>query len=190
MRIGNSDGKGSVYTNTGEPMLSRGEQIVRRIENDNMDVSEGSGFWNMKVLFPYTPEKGTLYLTSSRLLFIRKPNPDKVMRGYSYTTGAPDAVADFYRAYKLYKMGAFEYVEIPYSEIEGFYVKRGRAGDVFLPSRPDLTRKALLTRRSKSDDKLQVLRGFLEPFLPLTLPEDRKGTYCLGDNRPFLHRKA
>jgi len=189
MRIGHLDGRNVVYDENGHLILEPGERLLRHVAKDNLDLSEGSSVWNMKMLFSPTPEKGDLYLTSRRLVFIRKPNPSLAFGAYSYPYGIPDALASAYKASALKRQKAFEFCEIALSDVKGYWVKKRTCGIVFLEGMPGRTRKAILYQRGREDDKLTVLRDLLKGMLPVTEPEDKKGSYLLGERYPFLRRR-
>ena len=44
MRTGHVDGAGTVYNENGEPILGKGERIIRSVANDRIDVSEGLSY--------------------------------------------------------------------------------------------------------------------------------------------------
>jgi len=188
MRVGNVDGSGDVYDAKGELILAPGETLLRHLREDNLDVSEGSTVRNMRTLFDSTAEKGRLYLTAKRLILIRTPDPILAAKQDAYALGMADAVADAYKAWDLRRKNAFEYCEIDLAEVEGFWVKKRTYGVLFLKSEPDVTRKAIMYRRGEGDDKFVVLKDLLSRRLPVTAPEDRKGTFVLGAKYPFLGR--
>ena len=188
MQIGHVEGKGAIYDEYGELVLRPGERLVIRIDDDNVHVSEGSGFWNMKTLFHRTAERGNLFITDKRLVLLRKPDPFLAAKYDAYPLGMADAVANAVRAMDLKRMHSWEFCQIDFAEVEGFRVKEHVAGVLFLRSSPQVTRKALLYRKDKSDRKLYFLRDIISKRLPMTEPEDRKGNFLLGARYPFLYR--
>lgn len=189
MRIGHIDGKGVIYNDLGEPILGHGESMLSVVRNDQLDVSEGSSILNMKVLFGSTAERGRLFLTDRRMIFLGTPDAALAAKYDAYPLGMADAIAKGYKATSLRKRGALEYCEIEYGEVEGFWVKKSAYGVLFLDSPRDGTRKAVMYRRGPDDNKFLVLRSMLKGRLPLTEPEDRKGNFLLGKRRPFLGKK-
>ncbi len=189
MRVGHIEGRGEVYDDNGRPVLQPLESLLRQVSDDNVDVSEGSNIWNMKTIFDSTAEKGTLFLTNQRIIFIRKPDPFLAAKDNAYPLGMPDALADAWKAQTLKRLHAYGFCEILLSDIEGFWVKKRTYGVLFLKSHSKGTRKAVLYQRGKADDKFVVLRQLLTPLLGVTEPEDKKGNFLLGAKYPFLSKR-
>jgi len=189
MRTGHVDGAGTVYNENGEPILGKGERIIRSVANDRIDVSEGSSLWNMQTLFGHTAEKGTLHITDGRIIFLLNPDPFLAAKYDAYPLGVPEAVAKAFRARALKSRKALEFCEIELDEVEGFWVKKRTYGVLFLRTSSDLTRKAIMYQRGAADDKFQVLKSLLSSRLPMTEPDDRKGGFLLGVRHPFTGRR-
>ena len=189
MRVGHIDGLGKVYDAEGRPFIDSGERLVWQLTADNLDVSEGSGFWSMRTLFPYSAEKGDLHITTRRILFLRKPDPLLAAKYDAYPLGMADAVANAIRARDLKKMKALEFCEIDLSEVEGFWVRKRDYGVLFLRSDSTVTRKAIMHRRGPGDRKFEVLKDLLSDKLPVTEPEDRQGSFLIGKRYPFRGRR-
>jgi hypothetical protein len=189
MRSGSVEGKGVVYDELGRPILQEHEHIVRSIPNDNLDVSEAVGFAGMRSIFDASAERGVLYITSRRVLYVREPNAVLAAKRNLYPVGMADALADAYKARVLERLDAREFCEIAYDEVEGFWVKRRTYGVLFLKSPSRGTRKAIMYQRGSKDDKFVVLKELLRGRLHETEPEDRNGTFLLGQRSPFLGRR-
>ena len=189
MRSGHVDGKGVVYDDAGRLILFAGESLLREVRDDNLDVSEGSGLWNMRTLFGHTAEKGTLHITDCRIIFLLNPDPFLAAKYDAYPLGVPEAVAKAYRSKMIKSRKALEFCEIELDEVEGFWVKKRTYGVLFLRTSSDLTRKAIMYQRGAADDKFQVLKSLLSGRLPVTEPENRKGGFLLGVRHPFTGRR-
>ena len=189
MRSGHVDGKGVLYDDAGRLILFAGESLLREVRDDNLDVSEGSGLWNMRTLFDSTAEKGTLMITNKRIVLLRRPEPLLAARNDAYPLGMADAVAKAYRSKMIKSRKALEFCEIELDEVEGFWVKKRTYGVLFLRTSSDLTRKAIMYQRGAADDKFQVLKSLLSSRLPMTEPDDRKGGFLLGVRHPFTGRR-
>jgi len=188
MKIGHIDGQGIIYDGRGHLITREMETIPYQSLKDTLDVSEGSSVGNMKNLYGSTAQEGILYITSDRITSITKPDPFRAAKYDAYPLGMADAAANAYKAWDLRRKNAFEYCEIDLAEVEGFWVKKRTYGVLFLKSEPDVTRKAIMYRRGEGDDKFVVLKDLLSRRLPVTAPEDRKGTFVLGAKYPFLGR--
>ena len=190
MRVGHLDGRGVVYDEGGMPLLQEDETILKHVPGDNLSVSEASSLWNMRSFMEQTAEKGDLFLTSQRLIFIRRPDPFLAAKDDAYPLGMADAVAKAYKARTLKSKGVFEFCEISLAEVDGFWVRRNSVGVLFLGSPRNVTRKAVMYRRGPNDDKFAILHKLLSQRLPETEPEDRKGSFLLGARYPFRGRPS
>ena len=157
--------------------------------DDQLDVSEGSGILNMKVLFGSTAETGRLFLTNQRILFLSQPDPLLAAKYDAYPLGMADATSKALKAHALRKQDAHEFCEISLDEIEGFWVKKRTYGVLFLSTFGSGTRKGIMYRRSSTDDKFAVLKSLLTGRLQVTEPEDRRGSFLLGKRFPFLGKR-
>lgn len=189
MQIGHFEGKGRIYDEMGLLVLRQGERLLFHAPGESMDVSEGSGLLNMKRLFGGTAEKGELFVTDKRLALILRPDPALAAKDDMNPYGMADAVAKAYKAYHLKKHKAFEFCIIEYDDVEGFWVRDGKAGFLFLKGPPDVTRKAIMYRKGKDDRKFRVLKEVLSQRLPTTEPEDSRGSFLLGARYPFVGRR-
>jgi hypothetical protein len=130
-----------------------------------------------------------MFITNRRVLFLRKPDPFGAAKYDAYPLGMADAVANAIRARDLKKMHALEFCEVDLAEVEGFWVKKRDYGVLFLKSDPSVTRKAIMHRRGSTDRKFQVLRDLLLKRLPITEPEDGRGSFLIGKRYPFRGRR-
>jgi len=188
MKVGHIDGKGKVYDVKGQFILDPGEELLRHTIGDTLDVTEGSGFWNMKRIFGETAEKGILFITNRRVVLLMAPDPALAAKYDSTPLGIADAVSKAYRAHELKKMRALEYCEIALSDVEGFLVLKRTYGVLFLKSHPSVTRKAIMYLKGPEDDKFLVLRRVLSAYLPETQSLDSKGSFLLGKRYPYRGR--
>ncbi len=189
MQIGHIEGKDRIYDGSGNLILRLGEQVLFRAAEESLDVSEGSGILNMNTLFGGTAETGELYVTDQRIALITRPDPVLAAKYDLYPYGMADAVAKFYKAVSLKRFKALEFCVIEHGEIEGFWVRDGKAGVLFLKGPPDVTRKAIMYRKGKDDRKFRVLKDVLSQRLPTTEPEDSRGSFLLGARYPFVGRR-
>jgi hypothetical protein len=188
MKVGHVDGRGEIYNDKGQLILEPQETVECHVAGDTLNLSEGSSVWNMKTIFGHTAEKGSLVITNRRIVLIMAPDPFLAAKYDSTPYGLADAVSKAYRASALKKMKALEYCEIPFTDVEGFWVVKRTYGVLFLKSSPSVTRKAIMYQRGPKDDKFVVLKRLLSAHLPQTEPEDRKGSFLLGKRYPFRGR--
>lgn len=161
MRVGNLSGLGSVYDQEGNPIFVEGEELVREVPNDNILVMKGKGRLRSKTLLDTTKEKGTIYLTDRRLIFLRKPDPALKFRTYGnpFALGAAYSEAAYARG--LRKVGGMEYLEVYYTEVRSFKSKKSKWTDLHVEGQDGIPVRVLLDRRDRRDDKLALLEELL-----------------------------
>ncbi len=161
MRVGNIGGLGSVYDHNGNPILHENEDIVREISEDNILVLKGEGRLRSKTLLDTTKERGTLYLTDRRLIFLRRPDEWKKFYTYGNPFGMDVAFSEASYARELEKAGGMEYLELDYGEVKSFKSKKAKWADLHLQDRDGIPIRVMLDRRDRKDDKLVLLEELL-----------------------------
>ncbi len=161
MKVGNLSGLGSVYDEKGNPILLEGEALIREVPEDNILVIEGKGRLRSKTLLNSTKEKGTVYLTDRRFIFLRKPDPKLKFRTYGNPFTLATAHSEAAYARDLLKAGGMEYLEIYYTEVKSFKTKKSKYTDLHLESEAGTLVRVLLDRRDRGDDKLVIMEKML-----------------------------
>lgn len=161
MRVGNLSGLGAVYDTEGNPILQDGEEVLREVARDNLLVRKGKSRLFGDTLLDFTKEKGTLYLTNRRLIFLRTPDEWKKFRTYGHITSMDLAFSEASYARELKAKGGMEYVELPYTDVESFKAKKGKWADLHLCDEDGVPLRVMLDRRDRKDDKIKVLEDLL-----------------------------
>ncbi len=162
MRIGDLEGLNEIYDAKGNPVLKPGEQILRRINGDNIYVWKGKRALSGKVLIGSTKEKGTLYLTDTRLIFIRTPDPALYLKTYGDPLSLSEGVSGSLKARDLKALGLKVFAELPYQEVRSFKShRRGKWMELRLDDEQGIPIRMNLVRRKKDDDKILVLEEML-----------------------------
>lgn len=161
MRVGNLSGLGSVYGSDGSPILEDEERVVCEASGDNILVLRGEGRLRSETILDHTKEKGTLYLTNRRLIFLRTPDEWKKLYTYGNPLGTATAFSEASYAQELKDKGGMEYLELQYEEVKAFRGKKGKWTNLYLQDSEGVKVEVLLARRDRKDDKLVVLEELL-----------------------------
>lgn len=161
MRIGNLSGLGSVYDHDGNPILREGEEVHRTVTDDNVLVAKGKSRLHSETLLDITKEKGTLYVTENRLIFLRTPDEWKKFMTYGNIIGMDLAFSESSYARELKAKGGMEYLELHYNEVESFKTKKTKSATLHLRDPDGDLIRVMLNRRDRKDDKLVVLEELL-----------------------------
>ncbi len=161
MRAGDLSGLGSLYDENGNILLLMDEEVLRKIPNDNVMAIRGKGRLRGKTLLDITKEKGTMYLTNKRLVYLRHPDPWLKIRTYGTALGMGTAVSEAAKARDLKRLGGMQYLEVYYSEVKSFKSKKGKWAELYLDDEDGVPIRVLLDRRGRQDDKILLLEELL-----------------------------
>ncbi len=153
--FGELNGKDVVYDRDGRLILTSAETILLVSPEQNMYVECLEPKIKDSTIFQATKEEGSLYITNRRLVFIRKPDPWRAAWRDLTPFGVGDAAAKALRAKDLRALGAFEYFEVPLTEITSFNVKRGKYATIIASD--DHTKLRIEIDRKNSQDRKLVL---------------------------------
>ncbi len=160
VRFGELSGKDIVYDHDGKLILRSGETVMLVSSERNVYVRDlESGSRGSRILEP-TKEDGSLYITNLRVAFIRTPDPWRAAWGDLTPFGVADAVAKAARARDLRSLGAFEYFEVPLSEITSFTVKRRKYATIIASDGHNKLRIEI-DRKNSQDQKLVLLEQLI-----------------------------
>ncbi len=162
MRVGDIGGLDDIYDNSGKLILKQGEQVLRKVENDNIDVYRGKFGLTARTLLGHTKEKGTLYLTDRRLVFIRNPDPWLAFQTYGTPFELATGLGKARYARDLKSLGLRSFVEISYSEVRSFRSKKGKWAELRLEDSDGVLVRVDLDRCGKEDDKIALLNNLLK----------------------------
>jgi hypothetical protein len=135
IRIGDKDGVGSVYSTFGGILLRPGEEVLHQVADCDMHVQTPWRNWFPKTLFQMLSKKSPsqLYITTRRIVFLRKVNVWLEVKGDLYSLGLPTAMAKEQRLKQLELENARQFVEIRPDRLKLAKVRRRRLGiDLFL----------------------------------------------------------
>jgi hypothetical protein len=161
MQVGDIAGRGTIYDEDGNLILRKDERILRKVENDDILVWKGKRVLTSKDLFHYSKEKGTMYLTTERLVFVRTPDPWLAFKSYSTPFELHVGVTDSLYAKGLKRLGLKSYVELYYREVKTFKSKKGKSATLKLEDADGVPIHVAIDRLNKNDDKIIVLERLL-----------------------------
>lgn len=162
MRVGDLGGKDEVYDEEGDLILKPGEQLVQRSDGDNIDVWKGRHGLSSKTLVTRTEEKGTMFITDRRLVFIREPDPSLYYKSHSDPFSLPEGLAGSRYAADLKGLGLRIFAEIPYDEVISFRSHRkGKWIELRLEDEEGVPVRADINRLGKDDNKVRILEELL-----------------------------
>jgi len=153
VRAGDLDGLGSVYSEPGSLILRAEERILGQREGCDIAVY---GSWRVllpKRIFHPLPGKptGRLFVTSDRLVFLRRIDVWREIKPLLTPLGLPTAAEKESRLKDLTARGALQYCEINTSDITVKGLKR-RDAIMHLRMKSDRGRKYELIVRTDADD--------------------------------------
>ncbi len=155
--FGELSGKDVVYDRDGRLILTSAETILLVSPEQNVYVECLEPKTKDSTIFQPTKEEGSLYITSRRLVFIRRPDPWRAAWRDLTPFGVGDAAAKALRAKDLRALGAFEYFEVSLTEITSFNVKRGKYATIIASG--DHTKLRIeIDRKNRQDQKLVLLQ--------------------------------
>ncbi len=161
MRVGDLGGLGDIYDDSGELVLEEGERVLRKVENDDIHAWEGKHVLTGKILLGYSREKGTLYLTDRRLVFIRTPDAWLAFKTHGTPLELAAGVSNARRSRDLQKLGLRIFLELYYSEIRSFKSKTGKWAELRLEDEDGIPIRVDISRHGESDDKIVLLEELL-----------------------------
>lgn len=162
MRVGDLGGLNDIYDENGELVLNPGERILKMLEGDNIDIWKGRHALRAKVLIGSTKEKGTIYITDKRLVFIRTPDPWLYYKTYSTPFALAEGIAGGLYSRDLKKLGLKVFAEIPYREVKSFKShKKGKWMELRLEDQEGIPIRVDLVRLNRNDDKILLLEELL-----------------------------
>jgi hypothetical protein len=145
MRVGNLSGRGTVYRLVkvgesqdlielkGEILLNAGERLLGVLHNQLILFHGGWSNWGPDPRFPSadgtgvvfydTDGRGSLYITDSRVVFLRIPDLKEVRRNHHGHDGY-SKIAPLHMAQAIINAGALEYCEIRYSDVVKYKEKK------------------------------------------------------------------
>jgi len=128
IRAGDIDGLGRVYSEQGGPILHSRETVLA--QRKGCDIA-AYGSWRIffpKRLFHPMPgsPKGTIYLTSERLLFVRDIDVWQEVKPLLTPLGLPTAAEKRSKLSKLKERGARQYCEVLRAKLRPVRMKRKR----------------------------------------------------------------
>lgn len=162
MRAGDLNGLHDVYDDNGVLIMKDGERLLRKIDGDNVDIWKGKHGILSKTLVPGTKEKGTLYITDQRLVFIRTPDPWLYYKTYSTPFALPEGISGAMKARDLKSMGLKVFAEIPLQDVKSFKShKKGKWMRLWLEDPDGTPIQVYIERLNKKDDKVLILEETL-----------------------------
>lgn len=162
MKAGDLGGLHEIYDEAGNLIMKPGERLVRKSEGDNIDIWKGRHGLFSKTLVARTKEKGTIYITDRRLVFIRGPDPWLYLKTYSDPFSLPEGLTGSMYAGNLKKLGLKVFAEIPYNEVSSFRShKNGKWMELRLENKDGIPIRADVNRLNKDDDKILLLEKIL-----------------------------
>lgn len=161
MRVGDIGGLGSIYDEAGNIILKDEEKVVLESPQDNLLVIKGKSRLFGKTLLDMTKERGTLYLTDRRIVFLRKPDPWLKLRTYGNAFGLGTAAAEAMKARDILRHQGMQFLEVYYSEIKSFKSKTAKWADLYLEDKDGVPIRIMLDRRNRKDDKFVLLEKLL-----------------------------
>lgn len=130
MRLGDLDGKNRVYDSEGIVILAKSERLIGKYENVFLDITGAWRTWCVRNIFPGDAGRAVCYVTDRRIVFVRRPDVYKAGAYLMTPVGAPQGVADMYKARTILEAGGFEYCELLPDDFR-FY-RKVRTGVVLL----------------------------------------------------------
>lgn len=162
MKAGDAEGLHAIYDESGGLILAREEHLVRKSEGDNIDIWKGKHGLFSKTLLPRTKEKGTLYVTNKRLVFIREPDPHLYYKTYSDPFSLPEGLAGSRYANSIRKLGLRIYAEISFDEVTSLKSHpKGKWIEIHLKDDDGIPIRADIYRLNNDDDKIPILEALL-----------------------------
>lgn len=162
MRAGDLGGLNEIYDVDGALILNKGERLLLKSAEDNIDLWKGKHGLLSRTLVARTKEKGTLYLTDKRLVFIRTPDPWLYYKTYGTPLGLSEGIPGAMKARDLRKLGLRVFAEIPYREVIAFKShKKGKWIELRLEDQDRVPVRADINRLGKDDGKISLLEEML-----------------------------
>ncbi len=163
VKSGDLSGKGVVYDDEGKLIQRPNERILHSSLEHNIYAKRLAPRQKHPRIFEPSKEEGFLYITDQRIVFIRKPDPWRAAWLDLTPVGISEALPKAMAAKDLKALKACRYIEVPYSEIVSFRVKRGRYATIIAE---DSMQRLLVEiyRKNRVDNKLDLL----EQALPKT----------------------
>ncbi len=159
--MGDLGGLEEIYDEEGRLMLKEDEEILRKVDNDNINVWKGKHGLTGKTLLGYSKEKGTMYLTDRRLVFIRTPDPWLALKTHGTPLELAGGITGSLYAKDLKRLGLRHFVELYYSEVVTYKSKKGKWAELRLDDTDGVPIRVDISRRGKHDDKIVLLEELL-----------------------------